>query len=82
MVEIEPRPETGDALRVGMWTQGASCESSMALVGGYAVLDLSQPALASEPPKPSAQWTRLGQPLHSNRQAQYRERRAGGIDER
>ncbi len=41
------------------------------------MLDLSQPTLASEPPKPSAQWTRLGKPLNSNRQAQYRERREG-----
>lgn len=27
MVEIESRPETGDTLGVGMWAQGASCES-------------------------------------------------------
>lgn len=67
MVEIEPRPETGDTLRLGMWTQGASCENSMALVGGEAVLGLGQPALPSEPPKPSAQWTRLGKPRDSNR---------------
>jgi hypothetical protein len=77
MVEIEPRPGTWDTLRVGMWIQGATCENSMALVGGKAALDLSQPALASEPPKASAQWTRLGKPLNSNRRAQYQERNIG-----